>query len=334
MKKSILFFAAGTMLLAACSNDDENVGTDNGLVEARITASLSGPVTRAVDTNWNADRIGVMVTNAPNSDMENLYKNVLYTTSSTEARADFIATTGQGIFFQDATETVTFSAYAPYQASAANALPGTDGDGVVTVDTEDNNTATAQESIDFLFASGATATRTNNTVTFADATPETSGDADDHSFHHRMAQLNVVFQTSTTAGFNADDIFDATSFNLGGLKHDGTFNVTNGTATATGEPVESWDITGCKYTDNANTRTYSLILLPQNLGSAPLNVSVVLAGQTYTNTTAINPNLEAGLTYTYTITVTKTGLQVSGCTITNWGNGTTGSGNAEMPTQQ
>lgn len=324
MKQRFFIMAAAALTLAACSND-ENMEMTDGPVAARITAGLSAPTTRAIGTNWNADRIGVWVKDAPASDMENLYKNVLYTTTSTSATAEFTATTGEGIFFQDADETVTFAAYAPYQESDANeTLPGNNGK--VDVKTDNMNTATDQEKIDFLFAEGATATRTDNTVTFADNTA--SGGAD-HSFHHKMAQLNVVFQTSSMDGFNESDIFGG-SFNLGGLVHDGTFNVTDGTTALTGEPLDSWDISGCKYTDAATTRTYSLILLPQDLTNKALNVKVGIGGQTYSNNNTINPNLQAGYTYTYTITVKKSGLEVSGCTITNWNTGSTGSGDAEM----
>ena len=324
MKQRFFIMAAAAMTLAACSND-ENMEMTDGPVAARITAGLSAPTTRAIGTNWNADEIGVWVKDAPASDMETLYKNVLYTTTSTGATAEFTATTGEGIFFQDADETVTFAAYAPYQESDANeTLPGNNGK--VDVKTDNMNTATDQEKIDFLFAEGATATRTNYTVTFADNTA--SGGAD-HSFHHKMAQLNVVFQTSPTDGFGPNDIFGC-SFNLGGLIHEGTFNVTDGTTETTGSEVADWDISGCKYTDAATTRTYSLILLPQDLTSKALNVKVGIGGQTYSNSDAINPNLQAGYTYTYTITVKKSGLAVSGCTITPWTSGTTGSGDAEM----
>ena len=305
------------MTLAACSND-ENMEMTDGPVAARITAGLSAPTTRAIGTNWNADQIGVWVKDAPTSDMETLYKNVLYTTTSTGATAEFTATTGEGIFFQDANETVTFAAYAPYQPSDDNeTLPGNNGK--VDVKTDNMNTATDQEKIDFLFAEGAEASRASSTVSFTD----------DHSFHHKMAQLNVVFQTSETDGFEPDDIFGC-SFNLGGLIHEGTFNVTDGTTALTGEPLDSWDISGCKYTDAATTRTYSLILLPQDLTNKALNVKVGIDGQTYSNSNTINPNLQAGYTYTYTITVKKSGLVVSGCTITPWASGSTGSGDAEM----
>lgn len=324
MKQRFFIMAAAAMTLAACSND-ENMEITDSPVAARITAGLSAPTTRAIGTNWNADEIGVWVKDAPASDMETLYKNMRYTTTSTGATADFTATTGEGIFFQDATETVTFAAYAPYQPSEDNAtLPGDNGK--VDVDTETNNTEDKQEDIDFLFAEGATATRTNYTVTFADNTA--SGGAD-HSFHHKMAQLNVVFQTSITDGFGLYDIFGG-SFNLGGLVHDGTFNVTDGTTETTGSEVADWDISGCKYEDAETTRTYSLILLPQDLTNKALNVKVGINGQTYYNSNAINPNLQAGYTYTYTITVKKSGLVVSGCTITPWANGSTGSGDAEM----
>ena len=317
MKQRFYIMAAAALTLAACSND-ENMEMTDGPVEARITAGLSAPTTRAIGTNWNADEIGVWVKDAPTSDMETLYKNVLYTTTSTGATAEFTATTGEGIFFQDANETVTFAAYAPYQPSDDNeTLPGNNGK--VDVKTDNMNTATDQEKIDFLFAEGAEASRASSTVSFTD----------DHSFHHKMAQLNVVFQTSETDGFEPDDIFGC-SFNLGGLIHEGTFNVTDGTTATTGSEVADWDISGCKYTDAATTRTYSLILLPQDLTNKALNVKVGIDGQTYSNSDAINPNLQAGYTYTYTITVKKSGLVVSGCTITPWASGSTGSGDAEM----
>ena len=317
MKQRFYIMAAAALTLAACSND-ENMEMTDGPVAARITAGLSAPTTRAIGTNWNADQIGVWVKDAPTSDMETLYKNVLYTTTSTGATAEFTATTGEGIFFQDANETVTFAAYAPYQPSDDNeTLPGNNGK--VDVKTDNMNTATDQEKIDFLFAEGAEASRASSTVSFTD----------DHSFHHKMAQLNVVFQTSETDGFEPDDIFGC-SFNLGGLIHEGTFNVTDGTTALTGEPLDSWDISGCKYTDAATTRTYSLILLPQDLTNKALNVKVGIDGQTYSNSDAINPNLQAGYTYTYTITVKKSGLAVSGCTIAPRASGSTGSGDAEM----
>lgn len=316
--------AAATLSLAACSNDET---IDNSPVEARFTAGIGAPVTRAVGSNWNVDHIGITVTNATSSDMAVMYRNVEYSTTSTGATADF-APVREGIFFQDKGETVTFSAYAPYQESiSAHLLPGEEG--VISVNTQDSN-GDAQESIDFLFASGATASQQNPIVIFTD---NISKGGSDNSFHHQMAQLNIVLKTSAADGFMPSDIFvESNTFNLGGLVHDGTFNVTTGEAAATGEAVNTWDITGCKKVDDQSdkTRTYSLILLPQDLRERPLNLGITIDDQLYTNKDKINPNLEAGMSYTYTITVRRTDLDVSGCTIANWGNGGSDNGTAEM----
>lgn len=98
MKKYFLF-AATVLALAACNKDDENL--TNGPVEARISAGVNTPETRAINDQWEQDAIGVMVTEAQTSNMEELYKNVKYTTTAnTASAANFTAPEGQGIFFR------------------------------------------------------------------------------------------------------------------------------------------------------------------------------------------------------------------------------------------
>lgn len=320
MKTKLFIIATVATMLVACSNDENEV--NNGPVEARITAGIDGSVTRAIDQNWQTgNTIGVMVTNAQSSGMANLYKNVKYTVGNIGTTGTFTAETEQGIFFQDASETVTFAAYSPYQSSTdAATLPEINGT-VTGVNTKNQITQETQETFDYLFASGATASKSNPTVEFKDG----------NQFKHQMARLILVLQTSTTDGFTADQVKKGT-YKLGGLKHDGTFNVTNGIATATGSVVTDWDITNNYYVDGSptDTRTYTMILYPQTLTGA-LTFSAIIDGQTYTNNTNINPtSLVAGNSYTYTITMKKTGLTVSGCTIAGWNNGGSGSGSAEM----
>lgn len=305
-------------MLAACSNDENEM--NNGPVEVRITAGIDGPATRAIDQKWSSgNTIGVMVTTA-NSDMETLYQNVKYTVGNGGENGAFTAEPGKGIFFQDASEEVTFAAYSPYQTSAdAATLPETNGT-VTGVNTQDQKTQATQETFDYLFASGATASKSNPTVEFKDG----------NNFKHKMARLILVLKTSETDGFTAGQVFNGT-YKLGGLKHNGTFNVTDGTAAATEEAVNDWDITNNYKEDDksANTRTYTMILYPQATGGA-LTFSATIDGQTYTNTTAIYPGLTNGNSYTYTITMKKTGLTVSGCTINKWNDGAGGSGDATM----
>lgn len=332
MKAKYLMIATVATMLAACSNDENEV--NNGPVEARITAGVSGPSTRAVDDKWTlSEYIGVRVESVTGtSTMADSYKNVKYTASTlAEENKTAIftpATTGAGIFFQDANETVTFTAYAPYQESAADALPDTEG--VVGVNTDgsiDNTQAASQEKIDFIFASGATASKSNPTVTF------TKVDAsNDHSFKHKMARLQLELKVSTDNGFAAGDILkEGNIFKLSGLKHEGTFNVTTGKAVATSDVTNDWVITSFKHTDTGNVRTYSLILLPQNVSISGLKLAITIDGQVYTTQdNAINPNLEEGHSYLYTITAKKAGLVVDGCTITPWISSSINGGDATM----
>src|SRR5574344_277006 len=283
MKPMIYILAASAMMLSACSSEDNTV-VNNGPVEAQITANIGGPLTRAADQTWTAsDAIGVRVTGVNGttegitSTMQTLYQNVKYVTSAGIPSATFApAATGQGIFFQDANETVTFSAYYPYVASAdAKTLPGTDG--VITgVDTQDQTTQAKQEACDYLFASGATASKSAPTVSF-------SGDY--NLFKHKMARLQLKIKTSTDNGFTAAQVTTGT-YKLNGLVHTGTFNVTDGVAKATGSAVSDWNITGNLYTDADNVRTYTMILYPQTL-MQPLTFAATIDGQTFTNNTNI-----------------------------------------------
>ena len=119
MNMRFFIIAAAATLLAACTQENE---VQNNPVEARITAGVSGPKTRAVDNGWNADRIGVMVVDAPGTTttMGGKYKNVGYATTSTGTNADFTPMTRWRHLLRGCFPRVYFAAYAPY-ASGANA---------------------------------------------------------------------------------------------------------------------------------------------------------------------------------------------------------------------
>ncbi|MDB9231208.1 fimbrillin family protein [Odoribacter splanchnicus] len=341
MNMRFFIIAAAATLLAACTQENE---VQNNPVEARITAGVSGPKTRAVDNGWNADRIGVMVVDAPGTTttMGGKYKNVGYATTSTGTNADFTPmTAGGGIFFEDAFLEFTFAAYAPY-ASGANAstLPGTDGK--ITVNTSNQPTTTEQEKVDYIHATGAMADKDSPTVSFTD---NTAAGGSDCSFKHKMARLILKVQVSNTDGFDDTAVLEFADYKLGGLVHEGTFDVKTGTAATAGSVVSDWMLrqcTGapktatdkCVATFDAATgvMTFTMILLPQTLANAlVLEVSPDDGEyQSYSNKDMIKPALEAGYSYTYTITVKKTGLTLSGSTIENWNDGGSHAGDAKM----
>lgn len=314
--KKYFFFAATALALAACSNnEDENLG--NGPVEARITAGVSTPETRANGSNWEQDAIGVMVTSI--SDMANLYKNVKYTTTANNTSTATFTPEGEGIFFQDASETVTFAAYAPYQESAANnLLPGTNG--VIEGSTEEQPDREKQKAFDYIYASGATASRTNPTVEFKETT----------AFAHKMTRLIIIVKTSADHGFTAEEVAKGT-YSLSGLNHSGEFNVTTGVAEAKGTTAtDDWSLTdkSLKTEGETDQVTFTSILYPQTL-TGNLTFKAVIDGQTYTNNN-IQPALEAEQSYTVTITAKKTGLVISGCTVSGWGAENNSEGDAMM----
>lgn len=303
MMKQYIFLAAAAMLMSACNTDKENL--DNGPVEAIITAGVDGATSRANNNLWEEDEIGVMVIAPSGNSMMELYKNVKYTTSANgKTEAIFKAYT-QGIFFQSADD-ITFAAYGPYRESDANVLPG--GDGVILDSTKYQNSRDVQKKVDYIYAFGATASRGNQTVEFKD----------DNKFNHKMSRLIISVKTSSDDGFTAEDVA-AGVYTLGGLNHYGQFDVTTGTAEAIGETIDdAWSLTDNSLkTENNGVVTFTSILYPQTLQNA-LKFTATIDDLSYTNDSGIHPALEAGKSYSYTITVRKTGISISGCTIGNW----------------
>ena len=295
-----LFLAAAALTLAACSNDDENL--NGGPVAAQVTAGIGGVQTRASGTVWeNGDAIGISTIGSTLTS----YANMKYTTSGNGnfTHAADLGGEDSGMFFQDADETVTFRAYYPFYGNEY-----TDAGTISDVTTDDQ---TMQSTFDFLFATGATASKSQPTVSFNNTVKENT------SFTHRMSRLVLNITTDANAGFTASDVASGT-YSLSGIKHNGTFNTQDGTAVATGDPTSDWQITAAN-TGTDNEVTYSMIFYPQE--NASLTFKATINGQDYT--CVLTPALAAATSYTYNITVKKTDLEVSNCSIIDWGSGAT-----------
>lgn len=300
IKKKYLLFAAAALTLAACSNDDENL--NGGPVAAQVTAGIGGVQTRASGTVWeNGDVIGISTIGSTLTS----YANMKYTTSGDGnfTHAADLGGEDSGMFFQDTDETVTFRAYYPFHGNEY-----TDAGTISDVATNDQ---TKQSTFDFLFATGATASKSSPTVSFNNTVKENT------SFTHRMTRLVLNITTDTDAGFTASNVAQGSYF-LSGIKHSGTFDTQNGTAIATGNPTTDWKITAAN-TGTGDEFTYSMIFYPQQ--NASLTFKATINGQDYT--CKLTPALAAATSYTYNITVKKTKLEVSNCEIADWGSGTT-----------
>ncbi len=209
------------------------------------------------------------------------------------AKGSFSAV-GSGIFYQTPAE-VTFTAYYPYTAS-----PIAGKEPVITGNTRAAaQSAASQSGIDYLWAQAAGSYKKE--VNF--------------SFEHRMSRLSLAF----TAGADIN-LSELTSYTVHGLKMEGTFDTATGIATATGAP-EPLTI--------SNPALTSLILYPQATGGS-VKISAVVSSQTYSCNLNIT-ELKAGMDYTISIKVSKTGLTVTSGTISDWGDGGSFGGNATMP---
>lgn len=282
MNTRLLPIAVLALCAAACTNDEENLNDDS--VAAVINAEISDAVaTRASGTAWaERDEIGI-------SESRFGYANVPYRWESGK-----FTPTGTIIFFQDDDPT-TFSAYYPY-----------DADGGTLTATTDATAQQNQPAIDFLYATGATASTHNPEVNFTD---DTDAGGKDCSFHHCMSQITLTFEAGSGVDFNT---IKPTGYTLSGLVLKGSFDTATGTAEADAN-AQTADLT--MRLDGAFTS--SVILFPQD--KASIELSVDYNSQPYTAMLDIPDGaLKAGNNYVWTITVRNKDLSVESAEITAW----------------
>lgn len=295
MNTRLLPIAVLALCAVACTNDNENL--NDGPVAAVINAEISNAVaTRASGTTWaERDKIGI-------SESRFGYTNVPYRWESGK-----FTPTGTIIFFQDDDPT-TFSAYYPY-----------DADGGTLTATTDATAQQNQPAIDFLYATGATASTHNPEVNFTD---DTDAGGTDCSFHHCMSQITLTFKEGSGVDFST---IQPTGYTLSGLMLTGSFDTTTGTA-------ETDDATAAQNLDMKLTNgalTSSVILFPQT--KASIGLSVYYNSQPYTATLTIPDGaLKAGNNYTWTVTVRNKDLSIESAKITDWNPVTGGNVSADL----
>ncbi len=294
METRLFALAALGIALTACTNDNEAM--DKGSVPAEIKAEISAPAdSHADDTQWrDADEIGV-------SESRFGFTNVPYVMTNGKFEP-----TRETIFFLD-DEPTTFSAYYPYNAKG----------GTLTA-TTDSAAQQNQPDIDFLYATGATASTHNPEVNFTD---DTDAGGQDCSFHHCMSQISLTFEAGSGVEFST---IQPESYTLSGLVLTGNFDTETGIAKAD-ENAQEADL--AMELDGALSS--SVILFPQT--KASIGVTVVFNGNKYNATLSIpEGTLKAGNNYTYTVTVRNMGLSIGSAVISDWNPVSGGEVNAEL----
>lgn len=296
MKKfRFLYIAAAALLFAACANEEDGIG-NNGPVAATVQADIVKNVTRAtVDDTWsNNDAIGVNVTSIGYT----IGNNVKYTTTG-----DGNFTSDNPIYFADATETVNFNAYYPYQENV-------DGNGIVN----NWNMAEVKEGepcpADFLFATGATATKSSPQVQFTG----------DNQFKHCMSMIRLTFKAGK--GINANNAILKNQLKLKGIYKTGSINTVKGEVTISGDRgIYESDVDDKSLKDGV---TCEFIVFPQSLDNNKMDIELDVAdnGTINTYTTSLgsstNNEFKGGYKYTYTISINNTGVVIDNAGITKW----------------
>lgn len=305
VKSNMIAAAVSALMLAACHNEDVTPGTETGQDLAHFSATITQPVTRAYDQIWEAnDGTGISGTSG-----DVTYTNVRYLT--TDASGNFNPEDeSKKIYFQDNSE-VTFTAYYPW-----NDLKGST---TITADTWGQK---EQKNFDFLWAQ-AKGSKEHPDVAF--------------TFAHKMAK--VVLTVKCGADVSYDEV-KAAVLTLDGFKHEGSFNVTTGTAEVTGNESVMWEFAGntenevynapFKYDDEKQTVSYTLIFFPQVFDAALPFTAELTGKQSFTadlNFTSANAEIDkanaknewvAGRQYNMGVVLNKTGIKVEGCTIAPW----------------
>lgn len=289
--KKIIILSAIGFALTACSND----------ADEPATASLNDPRAAAFSAQIGETASRAAGTQWAAGDAIGIsgmsgtktYTNVPFTTASGDGN---FAPVSDPIFYQT-TDEVTFTAYYPYAGRLG-------ADGVITASVADQSN---QSEFDFLWAQAVGSYAAPN-VRF--------------TFAHRMSRLALTF----TNGNDVD--LSAMSYSIDGLVLDGSFDTATGEAKAL-DGAASTTLPIAAMTESAKeTASSSLIVFPQTASTIVINATV--DGQPYRCNLAVG-ELKPGYSYNVSISVKKTGMTVSGCTITDWTDGGEFNGNATMP---
>jgi endonuclease G len=298
-KKFFLVAALGAAMMTSCSEEhglsDLQPDAPSGKsVAAKFASSINGaiPQTRAVSSWTSGDAIGIfMVDDVPA--VVDLMTNKAFTT--TGATLFTPKTAGDSIFFPANGSTVNFISYYPYQSGV------TLGDYAVDVSAQSN-------SIDLLYAkttAGYSKTSVSKTVKL--------------DFYHQLTHL--VMSTIPGDGLTEADLQGMT-VTIKGMNTQTTFDLTDGTLdAATGQA----NIVTSEISDGEK---YDAILVPQSVSDNAVTVEFTLA----TNETFVwkvpARNFEAKTEHNYTITISRTGIDVEG-EIKPWIDGDDGTGTAD-----
>lgn len=313
MKKLLFFAAVASVMLTACSSENEEAKvTDSSplrLSTQNITGLTRGAQNLQLGQFANGQNVGIFLvedngsgTPVTSGTNVTVYTNPLtYVADGSGALANtqYWPTDGNGLYI-----------YGVYPLAAATAAAAYNATGV-TFSVQANQTADANYMLSDLMTGVPTNPLSNPVARQTSAVGLT--------FTHLLTKIDVNLTAGD--GFAASDMNNAVVSILN-TKPTTTFGVqsTNvGEASGTAAPIVAG--TGA---------ATSAIIVPQTVAASTNFIQVAIGGGNYIYKLDAAKTFAAKTKYTYSITVNKTGLILTSTTVTDWLEGGSTSGNAEL----
>lgn len=302
-KRTFFYTMLAAGLLASCTNDElaDNPLAD-GPVAAQVTADISQTLTRVSANGVSAsftsgDEINVV------ADGSATYVYTLQDNGTTWSA-------GNNPYYFQNRDIVSFQAWyaAPGYKKTGNAIE---------INTKNQTVSSGWNQWDILATPVVKTDVTSPTVDFTGT----------NAFSHVMTQVTMVFKK----GNGISDLAALKGYTLKSLTTDATFNTLNCTLTP-GTTTDDIAVTGIEDASGTEYTCTPLILVPQTV-TGTIDLEVKYNDQTYkAELNAPTAGLQAGYSYTYTVTVSNTKLEVSNAAISDWRTDQTfnGNGNATL----
>ena len=288
-KRTFFYTMLAAGLLASCTNDElaDNPLAD-GPVAAQVTADISQTLTRVNANGLSAsftdgDEINVV------ADGSATYVYTLQDNGTTRSA-------GNNPYYFQNRDIVSFQAWyaAPDYTKTGDAIE---------INTKNQTVSSGWNQWDILATPVVETDVSSPTVAF------TGTDA----FSHVMTQVTMVFKK----GDGISDLAALKGYTLKSLTTGATFNTLNCTLTP-GTTTDDIAVTGIEDASGTEYTCTPLILVPQTV-TGTIALEVAYNGQTYkAELNAPTAGLQAGYSYTYTVTVSNTKLEVSNAAISDW----------------
>lgn len=305
----ILIFLTTTLLLAACSSDNDPAATNDG---RRVTLQVTGyiadtplGITRAVDTSWETgDKIGLYAlpydnTTTPIEGGSNVGYVLTGSSGETNGTNYKVFTSISTSITMPSTGNIDVYGYYPYTVEATTPT-------AVAVDV---SAQTEQKSIDLMTTGKVSTTTHDGSTPISMANPSCQ-----LLFHHRLTKL--VFNLKAGEDFTTSDIAGATALTIGSQKTAATYNIYTDVLTCSGDANQTITAVALATANSGYGKTFEAIVLPNSTTDNPAVdriVSIVVDGKSYTFTIApdggvdgkikVHNTFEAGYKYIYNVTV-------------------------------